>query len=69
MDTRRLKFVIPTVIIVIIGSIYTLDRDYSELPLLNKSLIIAGAVIVSAVIAYFLFPSDDEKSRDDRGPY
>lgn len=69
MDTRRFKFVIPTVIIVIIGSVYTLNRDYSDLPTLNKGLIIAGAIIVSTVISYFLFPQDDEKSRDDRGPY
>lgn len=69
MEKRRFKFVIPVMVVVAISAIYMLNKSYGEVPMLNKSLIVVGAVALSGVIAYFLFPQEGENRTDDRGPY
>lgn len=69
MEKRRFKFVIPAMVVVGIASAYMLINKYSGVPTTNKVLIVTGAVLLSGVLAYFLFPTDDESKPDDRGPY
>lgn len=69
MEKRRFKFVIPVMVVVVIGSIYILNmNDYTEVLTLHKFLITVSATLFSGVIAYFLFPHNDEKRPDDRKP-
>lgn len=69
MDKRRFKFVIPTMVAVAIGAIYMLVSDHNDVPLLNKVLIVIGAALLSGVLAYFLFPTNDEQPPDEKKPY
>jgi len=69
IDKRRFKFVIPVTIAVGVSAVYMLINQYKEVPTLNKALIVIGAMLLSSVISYFLFPTNDENSRNDRGPY
>ena len=69
MEKRRFKFVIPVMVVVAISTIYMLNKSYGEVPILNKSLIFVGAILLSGIIAYFLFPQEGENRSDDRGPY
>lgn len=69
VDKRRFKFVVPATVAVGVGAVYMLINQYSEVPTLNKAFIVIGAMLFSSVISYFLFPTNDENSRNDRGPY
>ncbi|MCM3390645.1 hypothetical protein LG296_19940 (plasmid) [Ureibacillus chungkukjangi] len=69
MEKKRFKFVVPVIVIVAITANYMIYKEYNSIPILHKVLIISGATFFSGVISYFLFPSDDEKSRADSGPY
>lgn len=66
MEKRRFKFVIPAMVVVAVGAIYMLNTSYSEVESLHKVLITISAVLFAGLIAYFLFPHDDEKSPDKR---
>ena len=66
---NRLKFVLPLAISVGVASTIMLMNKYTEVPMTDRVMIIAGATILTAVIAYFLFPLDGEDRPDDRGPY
>lgn len=66
---NRLKFVLPLAISVGVASTIMLMNKYTEVPTTDRIMIIAGATILTAVIAYFLFPQDGEDRPDDRGPY
>ena len=65
----RLKFVIPLSVVVAVSSGFMLVNKYSDVPTLNKGLIVIGAAMVTALISYFLFPQDGEDRPEDRGPY
>ena len=65
----RLKFVIPLSVVVAVTSFFMITNKYSEVPGMDKLLIVIGATILTAVISYFLFPQAGEDRPDDRGPY
>lgn len=65
---KRLKFVIPLTLSVVIVSTIMLLNQYKEVPTFDKVLIVIGAGILTAVISYFLFPQPEDNP-NDVGPY
>ena len=63
---ERLKFVIPIAVIVCVSSNIMLFKKHSEVESLHKFLIMIGATIFSAIIAYFLFPTDHIEAPDEK---
>ena len=60
---RAFKFVIPIMLLVGGFGWMKLTKEYQEVPELTRLAIIIGAMIISGVISYFLFPKDEgEKS-------
>ena len=56
---RAFKFVIPIMLIVGVYSWMKLDKSYSEVPETSRILITIGAIIVSGIISFFLFPKNE----------
>lgn len=65
---KRLKFVIPLTLSVVVVSTIMLINQYEEVPTLEKFFIVVGAGILTAVISYFLFPQPEDNP-NDIGPY
>jgi hypothetical protein len=60
---RAFKFVIPVMLLVGGFGWMKLTKEFQEVPELTRLAIIIGAMIVSGIISYFLFPKDEsEKS-------
>lgn len=60
---KAFKFVIPIMLLVGGFGWMKLTKEYQEVPELTRLAIIIGAMIISGVISYFLFPKDEgEKS-------
>jgi len=60
---RAFKFVIPVMLLVGGFGWMKLTKEFQEVPELTRLAIIIGAMIMSGVISYFLFPKEeDEKS-------
>ncbi|SOC21788.1 hypothetical protein SAMN05880501_11362 [Ureibacillus xyleni] len=66
MEKRRLKFVIPTMVIVAIVGIYMLNNYYQDVPTDHRPLIIISTTLLSGILAYKLFPHDDESPIDPK---
>ncbi|MCZ2259209.1 histidine kinase [Sporosarcina sp. G11-34] len=49
-------------VIVATVSLYMLNRNYADLPGTTQLLITVGAMIVSGIISYFLFPRDENEN-------
>lgn len=64
----RLKFVLPLSLGVAIASYIMLANNYQEVGDRDRLLIVIGALLLTGIIAYFLFPQDGDNP-DDRGPY
>ncbi|MBM7649254.1 hypothetical protein JOC78_002207 [Bacillus ectoiniformans] len=62
---KRLKYVIPIMILVFILATNKLEKDYSVIDSQTRMLISAGAAIVSGVISYFLLGNDDPEDTID----
>lgn len=58
---RVFKFVVPIMIIVAWASWLLMARNHSEVPEMNRVYITIGAVVLSGVISYFLFPKSEER--------
>lgn len=56
---RVFKFVIPIMIIVAWASWTMLSRNHTDVPEDTRVYISIGAVIVSGIISYFLFPKNE----------
>ncbi|WP_438313635.1 histidine kinase [Sporosarcina sp. FA9] len=56
---KAFKLIIPVMLIVGIYSWMKMDKSYSEVPETSGILITIGAVIVSGVISFFLFPKNE----------
>ena len=57
---RAFKFVIPIMIIVPWASWLMLSKNFTDVPEQTRLYITIGAVVVSGVISYFLFPENEE---------
>jgi hypothetical protein len=66
MEKRRLKFVIPTMVIVATSAIMMLIKYYQEVPTNHKVLIVIGATIFAGILAYGLFPHNDVEQPDEK---
>lgn len=64
MKKSRWKFVIPTMVIVAIGSIFMLFNYYQEVPSLHKGLIVISATIFSGILSHGMFANHDEDGSD-----
>ncbi|MCH7323540.1 acyltransferase [Solibacillus sp. MA9] len=64
----RLKFVLPISLGVAIASYIMLANKFQEVASRDRIFIVIGATILTAVIAYFLFPQEGDNP-NDRGPY
>lgn len=62
---RAFKFVIPIMAIVAWASWALLNRSYSEVPETTRIYITIGAVLVSGVISYFLFPEEEFRKDEE----
>jgi hypothetical protein len=60
---KALAYVVPIMIIVAWGSWFMLNRSHTEVPETSRVLITIGAVVVSGIISYFLFPKDEFKKK------
>ncbi|AOV06486.1 hypothetical protein [Sporosarcina pasteurii] len=58
---RIFKFVIPIMLIVAWASWAILNRNHTDVPEETRIYITIGAVIVSGIISYFLFPKNEEE--------
>lgn len=66
IEKRRLKFIIPTMVIVAIVGYYMLTNYYEDVPSNHKVLIIISTTLFSGVIAHGLFPHNDESPPDPK---
>lgn len=66
MDKRRLKFVIPIMVIVAVTAIFMLVNYYEEVPTSHKVLIVFSATIFSGFLAHGLFPHDQISKIDEK---
>ncbi|RTQ96572.1 hypothetical protein [Lysinibacillus telephonicus] len=66
MEKRRLKFIIPTMVIVATSAILMLVNYYEEVPTYHKILIVISATIFSGILAHGLFPHNDEEIPDEK---
>ena len=55
------KFVVPIMLIVAPVSWIMLNKYHTEVPELSRVFITIGAVVVSGIIAYFLFPRHENE--------
>lgn len=58
---KAFKFVVPIMIIVAWASWAMLGRNHTDVPENTRVLITAGAVLLSGIISYFLFPRNEEE--------
>ncbi|MFC5590189.1 histidine kinase [Sporosarcina soli] len=58
---RAFKYIIPIILIVGTASIMMLNKNHQDVPPMSRIWITLGAMGVSGVIAYFLFPKDEDK--------
>ncbi|MFD1929708.1 histidine kinase [Sporosarcina siberiensis] len=56
---KPFRLIIPVVLIVGIYSWMKMEKDFAEVPETSRILITIGAVIVSGIISYFLFPKNE----------
>lgn len=56
---KAFKFIIPIMFIVGSFAWLMLSKDYQEVPPVTRMFITIGAMIVSGVISYFLFPKNE----------
>lgn len=56
---RAFKFVIP--IVLLVGGIawVMLNKNYTDVPVMSRFYITLGAMAVSGIISYFLFPKNE----------
>ncbi|GKV68474.1 hypothetical protein NCCP2716_09720 [Sporosarcina sp. NCCP-2716] len=56
---RAFKFVIP--IMLLVGGVawVMLNKDYTDVPVMSRFYITLGAMGVSGIISYFLFPKNE----------
>ncbi len=66
MEKRRLKFIIPTMVIVATSAILMLVNYYKDVPTNHKILIVISATIFSGILAHGLFPHNDEEVPDEK---
>ena len=55
---KRLKIVLPIMIIVAFLALWFLAKDYATIPLSTRILIALGGSLLSGVISYFLLRSE-----------
>lgn len=55
---KRLKIVIPIMIIVAFLATWILGKDYASVPLQSRILITSGGALLSGVISYFLLSKE-----------
>lgn len=58
-------FILPIVFIVGSFSWYMLSKDHQEVPPTTRMWITIGAMILSAILAYFLFPRNEKNIYDE----
>ena len=56
---RAFKFVVPIMLIVGTFGWMKLSKEFQDVPETSRILITIGAMIVSGVISYFLFPKNE----------
>jgi len=56
---KAFRFVIPIMIIIGWASWFILNRDHTEVPEQTRIYITIGAVVLSGVISFFLFPKNE----------
>ncbi|MCP1146510.1 hypothetical protein [Lysinibacillus endophyticus] len=66
MEKRRLKFIIPTMVIVAVTAVFMLAKYHTEVPTNHRVLIVISATLLSGVLAHGLFPHDDEEAPDPK---
>lgn len=57
---RVFMYIIPIMMIVGTASIMMLNKNYQEVPPMSRIYITLGAMGVSGILSYFLFPKDEE---------
>lgn len=65
MKKGRWKFVIPTMVIVTIASVYMLTNYYQDVPTNHKVLIVICATAFSGILAHGLFANAEKEMQDE----
>jgi len=68
MQKDRMKFVIPTMVIVAIGAIFMLVKYYSEVPTSHKVLIVISATLFSGILSHGMFANNVDDVDPKDGP-
>ena len=61
---KAFNFVVPIMIIVAWASWAMLSRNHTDVPENTRVLITVGAVLLSGIISYFLFPRNEEEKEN-----
>jgi NADH:ubiquinone oxidoreductase subunit 6 (subunit J) len=56
-------YIIPVMMIVGTFSIMMLNKSYQDVPPMTRIYITLGAMVVSGILSYFLFPKGEEKNK------
>lgn len=61
---RAFKFVIP--IMLLVGGVawFMLNKKFTDVPVMSRFYITLGAMVLSGVISFFLFPKNEGELRD-----
>ncbi|MBM7609418.1 hypothetical protein JOD29_002688 [Lysinibacillus composti] len=68
MQKDRMKFVIPTMVIVAVGAIFMLVKYYSEVPTSHKVLIVISATLFSGILSHGMFANNVDDVDPKDGP-
>lgn len=60
---RAFKFVIPMMLLVGGVAWVMLNKNFTDVPVMSRFYITLGAMVLSGVISFFLFPKDEGKRR------
>ena len=60
---RAFKFVIPMVLLVGGVAWVMLNKNFTDVPVMNRFYITLGAMVLSGVISFFLFPKNEGERR------
>ncbi|WP_203247845.1 hypothetical protein [Sporosarcina beigongshangi] len=60
---RAFTYIIPIMMIVGTVSIMMLNKSHQGVPPMSRIYITLGAMAVSGILTYFLFPKDEEKNK------
>ena len=61
MDRNRgMKFAIPLAVVVAVSAMMLLNSNYTDVPMIHRTYIAAGAAVVTFIVSFILFGVKDK---------